>query len=582
MSAYEAPKYVSQPGTLWFHTMYGHIPGHQMDFIYRPRTPHDRLKPTHFGELQLAIRHFQPAPGRVRAFAIYNLSANDTQHRPGHGGLAILLGIRSSDMTDQAGRVAPIFAHAIMLVDQPIDYHFLNETTEKFIDTFQAHGSSWYQRYYERGDLESDNLQSQYVQHFATLPRPDSPSSELRWKLAGKQPKSNRFVIRHPPTTSLARIVECANRFASILYYSKVRWLSISNAQEQLAQGLYQPDSQDLLIRFESDAIAAADDGRSYDLPIDKVPVEPVKLADLMGLIPQARANPRPDPQRNKSTSVTERVDEGPTSSSLDLQATSTLSMPAVDVSTNHTAIGTDGEATFTSGLEASRLSAGAESSRKQAVRATEEQTRGRDQVPSLPDNASDPPVAPQSNRPKLFAIGTMTLAVSLLVVSYYRLQPAPQADIKIQEVIPAMPKSSLATSGGKGMHEVGKKRPSHDLPAKVGASKKIKDADGTGAAVSGTALHKSKEQPKNEGDELVSLATRADAWAKSCKELTCQQPQSKRCKDVTDDLETLDMLINETRKRKPDVETLSNSIQDQVKLIQGDGEPKCTHFLVN
>ena len=182
---YDVPKYQPPSGTVWYHFLYGHVPGHQLDFIYRPQLPHQKLKLQHFSELQLTMRHLRPPPTYPVAFAICNLSAHDTQHRPGHGGLAIIAGLRAQQASDHAGRSAPVFAHAILLMDQSLTNEFLFQAARAFVQRFRRVGVEWYQTYLHAGVRVDADLQAEYLSRFNDLPDAAATELPLRWQPAG-------------------------------------------------------------------------------------------------------------------------------------------------------------------------------------------------------------------------------------------------------------------------------------------------------------------------------------------------------------------------------------------------------------
>ncbi len=67
------------------------------------------------------MKYIEPQAHESFAFAIGNLSRDDTQHEPGHGGLALIFGMRIQGVTDHAGRQDPPFAHGIAAVDRELD-----------------------------------------------------------------------------------------------------------------------------------------------------------------------------------------------------------------------------------------------------------------------------------------------------------------------------------------------------------------------------------------------------------------------------------------------------------------------------
>src|SRR5262245_60356079 len=103
-SSYRVPTYRPPPGLCWYHFLHGDVPGHQIDFMYRPEVPAGPLTQQHFSHLSRLVRYIEPRPRSAYAFAIGNLSRDDTQYEPGHGGVALIFGLRIRGAKDHVGR----------------------------------------------------------------------------------------------------------------------------------------------------------------------------------------------------------------------------------------------------------------------------------------------------------------------------------------------------------------------------------------------------------------------------------------------------------------------------------------------
>src|SRR4051794_3755164 len=88
------PCYRAAEDAPWFHFLHGNVPGHQIDFMYRPEVPQGALSRQHYSHLARLMSYIEPHGGAEYAFAIGNLSRDDTQHEPGHGGVALIFGLR--------------------------------------------------------------------------------------------------------------------------------------------------------------------------------------------------------------------------------------------------------------------------------------------------------------------------------------------------------------------------------------------------------------------------------------------------------------------------------------------------------
>src|SRR5215468_8721092 len=107
---YVVPSYRALDDTPWYHFLHGNVPGHQIDFMYRPEVPQGALSRQHFSHLARLMKYIEPESTGAYAFAIGNLSRDDTQYEPGHGGVALIFGLRIRGVTDHAGRQDPPFA----------------------------------------------------------------------------------------------------------------------------------------------------------------------------------------------------------------------------------------------------------------------------------------------------------------------------------------------------------------------------------------------------------------------------------------------------------------------------------------
>lgn len=236
---YEVPTYEAPTGAAWFHFMHGNVPGHQIDFIYRPRIPEGPLSRQHFGHLSRILQYIEPRDRDEQAFAIGNLSRDDTQHEPGHGGIALVFGLRVHGARDHAGREEPSFSHAIVAVDRDLDEEALVSAAlvfrQRLVESTRPteDGVGFYHAYTSCGEdrLRAGALLRAYVSDFDDLPVPLPSRSSLRWTAEGVvQPK--RIVLVHDDGASFEDLARCAARIAAVLYTSDVRWTVISNGRE--------------------------------------------------------------------------------------------------------------------------------------------------------------------------------------------------------------------------------------------------------------------------------------------------------------------------------------------------------------
>lgn len=233
---YVVPSYQALDGAPWYHFLHGNVPGHEIDFIYRPDVPQGPLTEQHFSHLARLMRDIEPPARGPYAFAVGNLSRDDTQHEPGHGGVALLFGLRIHGALDHAGRNDPPFAHAIAAIDRELDPTILLESARAFHQrVLGATGpSGWYSDYVHcatEGPLAARRTLEAYVTSFEDLPRPKPSTMGPKWTSRGaKLPK--RVVIVHGNDASFDAIAGCAAKIVAMLYQSDLRWTSISNGRE--------------------------------------------------------------------------------------------------------------------------------------------------------------------------------------------------------------------------------------------------------------------------------------------------------------------------------------------------------------
>ncbi len=233
---YVVPSYQALDGAPWYHFLHGNVPGHEIDFIYRPDVPQGPLTEQHFSHLARLMRDIEPPASGRYAFAVCNLSRDDTQHEPGHGGVALLFGLRIHGALDHAGRNDPPFAHAIAAIDRELDPTTLLESARAFHQrVLGATGpSGWYRDYVRcatEGPFAARRTLEAYVTSFEDLPRPKPSRLGLKWTSNGaKRPR--RVVIVHGNGTSFDAIAWCAAKLGAMLYQSDLRWTSISNGRE--------------------------------------------------------------------------------------------------------------------------------------------------------------------------------------------------------------------------------------------------------------------------------------------------------------------------------------------------------------
>jgi hypothetical protein len=237
---YSVPIYDVPADAAWYHFLYGSVPGHQIDFIVRPEVPHGALSPQHFSHLLRLIKYVESREGEPFAFAIANLSRDDTQHVPGHGGLALIFGLRVRNATDHTGRPEPPFSHVIAAVDRELDASVIEAAALSFYRRMagcgagDSEGVALYRAYAALAGSDpgaAAGLAAKYVKTFGGLPCAPRAVLGQKWRAEGPEP-AKRIVVVHPDEAPFSSIVSCAARLASILYRSDVRWTSITTGRE--------------------------------------------------------------------------------------------------------------------------------------------------------------------------------------------------------------------------------------------------------------------------------------------------------------------------------------------------------------
>ena len=238
---YAVPAYQLPQGEAWYHFLHGNVPGHEIDFIYRAEVPQPPLTRQHFSHLTRLLRYIEPQAHESFAFAIGNLSRDDTQHEPGHGGMALIFMLRIQGATDHAGRQDPPFAHAIAAIDRELDEVTLIQTAV----AFQRHvlveqeAERWYRHYVRLAGGEPQVMRGMcesYLSHFADLPQAEPSELRVLWGTRGAQvPK--RVVLAHDDEVSFGEIAVAAARIAAVLFRSDIRWTVITNGREDDIQG---------------------------------------------------------------------------------------------------------------------------------------------------------------------------------------------------------------------------------------------------------------------------------------------------------------------------------------------------------
>ena len=279
---YVVPRYRATGDVPFYHVLHGAVPGHQIDFLYCPEVPQGALTQTHLGHLSRILKYVEPRPGATQAFAFGNLSRDDVQHEPGHGGLALLFAVRIQGVTDHAGRDMLPFAHGLVAIDRALDRGTLLEAATAFRRHLlrpegarDPHGDFYreYVRTLAERPRELDRFLARSVAAFDDLPRPER--SRLSWDfVAAEDTQARRVVIVHDDGEELSTVVARGAAICAVLYRSNIKWTSISTGRDLDIQG-------GTTVRFVPASEVVADE-RALVLGLEELPDDEDTLAERL------------------------------------------------------------------------------------------------------------------------------------------------------------------------------------------------------------------------------------------------------------------------------------------------------------
>lgn len=293
-SKYRVPEYRMEPQDVWFHFLHGNVPGHQIDFMYRPEVPQPPLTRQHFSHLSRLVKYIEPRHATAYSFAIANLSRDDNQHEPGHGGVAFVFGLRINGVRDHAGRQDPPFCHAAALIDRQLDAGTLHHIAVQFhkkllpVEESEVEGSGWYRSQYvphAENPAHLEIILKSYVQDFDDLYAPGPSRQTWRWSVDGaKVPR--RVTIVHPDRVDFSTLTACMARITEVLLESNVKWTAVSNGREQDVTG-------GLTVRFVPRREATEATADEVLLYLEHVPDKPADIAAHLFNAYEVNAAPR-------------------------------------------------------------------------------------------------------------------------------------------------------------------------------------------------------------------------------------------------------------------------------------------------
>lgn len=254
----ESLRYPPSSDATWHVFLYGNVPGHQLDWIWRPANEGGPSQ-LHVQHLHALVQLFDVPDPSLSTLTIGNLSLGDTRHMPGRGALAVLSHFRLPGAQDHSGRPNPPLVVAIVAVDRDLRQDSIEaaaRTLRRLTDGGRPAGErpidAWYARYVEAADDEAAaRVWQLFMAGFETLPALGSGRGGRSWVV----PEGAAF----PASLDLQADVEPERALSAmaglgeVLYRSRARWSAITDArptQEIRDQGA--------LIRVASDRAPGA------------------------------------------------------------------------------------------------------------------------------------------------------------------------------------------------------------------------------------------------------------------------------------------------------------------------------------
>ncbi|MFO0576896.1 MAG: hypothetical protein U1A78_23075 [Polyangia bacterium] len=297
-------QYQPTPGERWYHVLFGHVPRFQMDFILRPELPCRKFRPQHFAHLGPQIKFLSPASAMQFAVSIGNLSSNDTQHVAGRGGLSLVVSVRVADLRDHAQRESPVFAHALVAIDEPLEPDGFSHTIESFVGRVLNEGLLFYRNYYASGQADNFERVYGYVRSLRDLPAPDDSMQGSAACYSSDDPPPYNQILIDCRGADGPDVLRLAARLGVILYRTNLKWTTITTGSEELEPKIYQGEDYSIAVRLicsgpsleelEQQARDAAPTSRVFGCSLAELPASDAELgARLFGLSVGMEAAPR-------------------------------------------------------------------------------------------------------------------------------------------------------------------------------------------------------------------------------------------------------------------------------------------------
>ncbi len=238
---YVVPRYRAAGDPAWFHALHGAIPGHQLDFMYCPEAPQGAVSRTHIGHLSRLMKYIEPRHGAPFAFSVANLSRDDIQYEPGHGGLGVIFALRVTGVVDHAGRTKPSYSHGAITADRRLDYATLLEAISILYRRFLEKDAQeedttggFYRSYFHMKRDQPEAVEAflrDYVDHFDELPQPPRSHLGLEWE-ASEETVPKLVTIVHADDEPFGNIAHAAASLGALLYKSNIKWTTITTGRE--------------------------------------------------------------------------------------------------------------------------------------------------------------------------------------------------------------------------------------------------------------------------------------------------------------------------------------------------------------
>ncbi len=244
---YVVPRYRAEGHPAWYHALHGAIPGYQLDFMYCPDAPQGPVTRTHINHLSRVMKYIEPRHGAPFAFALANLSRNDVEYEPGHGGLGVIFALRVTGVVDHMERPNPSYSHGAITADRRLDYATLLEAIgvlyRRFLETDEQGENTtggFYRAYYELKQKQQKQNQPpeiveaflhDYIIHFDELPQPQRSHLGLEWE-ASEENVPKLVTIVHADDEPFENIAHAAAMLGAMLYKSNIKWTTITTGRE--------------------------------------------------------------------------------------------------------------------------------------------------------------------------------------------------------------------------------------------------------------------------------------------------------------------------------------------------------------